>query len=267
MTAAPSSGRQRRRLPDSKSASSSGSCATVVNRMARGSSATAGDLAKEIKELQPRLFDRLPHTTIASLLRSATRKTLLPGSIVTHQDDPADRLFLLISGRARHFAITPRGQKSLLLWLSPGDIFGGAALLPEPANYLVGTEILAASSVLVWQRETIRAMVTTNATLFENGMSIACDYLVWYVATHMALRSRRASERLSSVILSLARGLGRRISGGLELRLSNEELAQSANVTTFTVSRMMTLWQRQGTLTKRRGSILLRAPEKLAGSI
>jgi CRP-like cAMP-binding protein len=49
----------------------------------------------------------------------------------------------------------------------------------------------------------------------------------------------------------------------MELDVTNEELAQAANVTHFTASRLISHWQKQGALVKTRGKILLRSPEKL----
>ena len=43
----------------------------------------------------------------------------------------------------------------------------------------------------------------------------------------------------------------------------NEELADEANVNPFTVSRLLSDWQRKGILTKRRGKVLLRSPQRL----
>jgi CRP-like cAMP-binding protein len=45
----------------------------------------------------------------------------------------------------------------------------------------------------------------------------------------------------------------------------NEDLASGANVTLFTVSRILSKWQREGILHKRRGKVILRQPELLAG--
>jgi len=43
----------------------------------------------------------------------------------------------------------------------------------------------------------------------------------------------------------------------------NEDLAEGANVTPFTVSRCLRGWERAGIVAKRRGKILLRKPELL----
>jgi CRP-like cAMP-binding protein len=49
------------------------------------------------------------------------------------------------------------------------------------------------------------------------------------------------------------------------VHISNEDLANEANVTIFTVSRTLNEWQRKGLVLKRRGQVVLRSPEELVG--
>ena len=60
-----------------------------------------------------------------------------------------------------------------------------------------------------------------------------------------------------------ARTIGRKTPDGIELQITNEELANAANITPFTASRLMSKWQRDRALVKRRGKVLLRSPERL----
>ena len=46
---------------------------------------------------------------------------------------------------------------------------------------------------------------------------------------------------------------------GIEVNVSNEELANEANVTIFTVSRLLSEWQRKGLLVKSRGRVVIRS--------
>ena len=99
--------------------------------------------------------------------------------------------------------------------------------------------------------------------LVENALSIAWDYLNTSLATHLSLTCHTARQRLSEVLLNLASGIGHKAFGGVEIHVSNEDLANAANVTPFTASRLLSDWQRKGLLTKSRGKILLRDPERL----
>jgi len=47
------------------------------------------------------------------------------GVILAAARPPAERLFLLWKGRARYFYETPNGKKHILIWITPGRIFGG----------------------------------------------------------------------------------------------------------------------------------------------
>jgi CRP-like cAMP-binding protein len=210
-----------------------------------------------------RLLRRLSALELSEVLGCAAHRRYPADTVIIEQDTSADRLFLLLKGSARHFFLTPDGRKAYLLWLTPGDAFGAASLLAEPGDFLVSTEIISESWVLIWRREAIREFAVRHPILLENGLSIACDYLIWYVATHLSLICDSARQRLAHVLLSLARGIGRKRSNGISLEITNEQLASTAHLTHFTVSRLLSEWQRNGALSKSRGRILLSRPEEL----
>jgi CRP-like cAMP-binding protein len=197
------------------------------------------------------------------LRAAATERRYLANSVITNQGNPAENFFLLTSGRARHFFITQDGRKTLLFWLTPGDIFGGAAFLLRPSKYLISTEALKDSSVFVWDRTTLRRLVVQHPGILESALSVASDYLTWYVADHVALLCHTARQRLAQVLVCLSGVIGRQTPGGIEFDATNEELASAANITPFTASRLLSEWQTSRAVVKRRGKILLRSPERL----
>jgi CRP-like cAMP-binding protein len=137
------------------------------------------------------------------------------------------------------------------------------SLLTNPSLYLVSTEMLKDSLLLVWDRTTIRDLVALYPRLAVNALSTASEYLALCVATHVALTCHNARERLAEVLVNLTRGIGQDAPDGVELDVTNEELANEANITPFTTSRILSEWQRKGALVKRRGKVLLRSPERL----
>lgn len=217
-------------------------------------------------EFHSKLLEGLPKHSCQSILSAANFRDAKARTIVTRQDDDAENVFMLMSGCARHFFVTHDGRKVLLLWLGPGDIFGGMALLPTPSKYLVSTELVKDSTIAIWRRPTALALTTQHARLLHNALTIASEYMVWYIATHSALVSRTARERLALVLSELSQGIGHQTSEGVELPLKNEELANAANVTPFTVSRLLNHWQRNGALVKKRGRLMLRNPQLLTTS-
>jgi len=185
--------------------------------------------------------------------------------VIVQQDDPAERLFLLTSGRGRHFVITGDGQRILLHWLTAGQIFGGAAIVSSPSRYVASTEILSAGCALVWERKTIRALAIRIQRLLDNALSIAVtEHVAWLTAARVSLSSADVQSRLAHLLVSLACGIGKSGRDGVEIPVGNEELGSAAGATQFTVSRILSKWQRDGILRKGRGRIILRRPELLA---
>src|SRR5246127_5199993 len=213
--------------------------------------------------LKSRFFEGLSPLDLNGILAAAKQRHFASNSVVVNQGNPANHLFLLTRGRARFFFNTQEGKKVILLWLTPGEIFGGAALLSTPSPYLVSAETLKDCSMLVWDRATLRNLAGRYPRLLENALLIAYDYLAWYVADHVALTSHTARQRLAGVLVCLAQTIGEKVSGGFEFDATNEELAGAANVTPFTASRLLSKGQDNGAVLKHRGKVLLRSPERL----
>ncbi len=213
--------------------------------------------------IRPRFLEGLSPAALNTVVSAAKHRQYFANSVIANQGHPAEYVFLLISGRARYFYVTPDGRKSILLWIPPGEIFGGAALVGEPSDYLVSTETVRTSSVLVWDRPTIRGLMSKHPRLTDNALLVMLDYLIAYRAIHVSITCHSARQRLAFVLAQLATGIGRKVTGGIELDVRNEELANEANVTPFTVSRMLGAWQRQGILRKGRGKMVLHSPERL----
>ena len=213
--------------------------------------------------LKSRFFEGLAQRDLETIRAAATGRRYLASSVITNQGNPADHLFLLTSGRARYFYVTKDGQKTLLLWLTPGEILGGAAFLSRPSEYLISTEALRDSSFLVWDRATIRSLAAKYPRLLENALYMGSDYLTWYLADHVALVCDTARERLAQVLIQLAGVIGQKVPAGVEFDATNEELASAANITPFTASRLLSEWQTNRAIAKRRGKIVLRSPERL----
>jgi CRP-like cAMP-binding protein len=219
--------------------------------------------AAAVRYLHARLLEGLSAQDKNVILSTASYRRFTRNYVATQQGDPADQLLLLINGSARYFFITPTGRKVYLLWLAPGEIFGAASLLTGATRFTVSTEVEKESEVLVWQRNTIRDLARRYPLLLENALSIASDYLVWYVATHLSLICHSSRRRLAHVLISLASGFGQKVAYGVSLTITNEQLANTANITHFTVSRLLSEWHREGVLVKSRGKIVLTNPERL----
>jgi CRP/FNR family transcriptional regulator, nitrogen oxide reductase regulator len=220
-------------------------------------------IAAFLRERKPRFFEGLDMADVRTILAAGMQQRFSANSVLHNQGDLAGHLFLLLSGRVRRFFLTEDGQKVVLLRVPPGEIFGEATMLAKPADYLTSSEAIINSITLVWSRSTIRSFSERYPRLVQNALLISFDYLAGYRAIHASLLCNSAPQRLAQVLASLAEGIGQKVPGGVELDIRNEELANEANISPFTTSRLLSAWQREGILVKRRGKVLLRAPGRL----
>lgn len=223
-----------------------------------------------IEARKPRFFEGLSPSDIATILVPATKRTFPANKVITDEGRAANRLFLVLHGRARGFCVTSQGQKITVLWFAPGEIFGGAAFLFKPVEYLLSTEAIDNTTALEWGRAAIRSLGERFPRLHDNGGLIAYDYLVGYSQRLVAATCKTAPQRLAEMLVNHANEIGRRGPDGIEIEMTNEELAEEASITIYTTSRLMSKWALEGIIVKGRGKVVvlsLAALSSLAGTL
>lgn len=200
---------------------------------------------------------------LSEILDAADTRQLKAGRIIMREGTAASRLFLLKSGRAKFYRLTSSGNEVLLSTLGPGDAFGlGNLLAPPPA--CVGTaETTRDSELFVWQPRRIRRLAEKYPRLAQNALGIVLRRLAAHFDRLVQLTACSAEERLAHVLLRLSKECGAIVPSGAHLAITNEELAAEAHVSPFTVSRLLNVWARTGALSKSRGQVFIKSPEKL----
>jgi len=212
---------------------------------------------------KPAFLEGLSPAEVQMVVAKAGVRRYAANAVITNEAAGATHLFLLLEGAGRGYALTSRGEKIGLGWFPAGSIMGWASLVSKPMDYIVSMEAVTSSSALVWDRVTIQSLAATLPRLVENAMVIVYGYVVTYRSLHLAALCDSAPQRLAQVLSQLATGMGHRVADGMELHIRNEDLANEAHVTIFTVSRQMREWQRQGLVRKGRGKVVVRKPDAL----
>ncbi|ABF40424.1 cyclic nucleotide-binding protein [Candidatus Koribacter versatilis Ellin345] len=211
-------------------------------------------------QLESPLFEGMSPADRLEVLSAATVHKLMARTIVTHQNSTADCMYLLLEGCGRHFLVQPNGRMSILMWLPRGSLFGAAAVLSHPRNYIVSTETVIPSTIAAWKRDVIRELMQRHPLLFENTLLIASDYVAHFLR---GFTNQSAKQRLAREIATLAVSIGEQTKDGILLDITNEDLASGANVTMFTASRILGRWKRAHVLSKTRGRLILRSLEHM----
>jgi CRP-like cAMP-binding protein len=200
---------------------------------------------------------------LSEIVGAADVREIGARQIIMREGAPAAHLFLLKSGRAKFYRLTRSGDEVLLSMLVPGDAFGLGTLFAHPVPYVGTVETTRDSELLVWKHARIRLLAQKYPRLAQNALGIVLRYLNEHFDRLFGLVAGTAAERLAGVVLHLGKKSGLVVPSGVEINATNDELAAQANISPFTVSRLLNKWVQKGALRKSRGKVFIKSLEKL----
>jgi CRP/FNR family transcriptional regulator, nitrogen oxide reductase regulator len=216
---------------------------------------------RAVAGLVPEIFHDLSKDAVANIFAAAVLRRFDSGQTISHAHQPAQHMFLLKNGAVNYFRVTPEGQEILLRRLSRNEAFGLGTLLSRPVEYIGTAEAIRDSELFVWGHHSIWEFSERYPAIARNALRIALEYLRLYSDRHLAFVSGHAEDRVARSLALLGKRIGQNRPGGVEVQITNENLASLADVSSFTVSRVLNKWEHKGALEKSRGRILIRCPE------
>jgi len=203
----------------------------------------------------PELFRNLDKTSIDVLLRLARRCTRYRGQTFCRQGERANHVYMLLDGLVKVGGVTGAGHEVLLDWMRPGETFGLSALLSPPAEALWTVSSVANTEALEWGTDVISHFAESCPKFHENALRIALNWAHQLQVRFEALSTKTVEQRLADTVVFLA---GRfQDNGYVELRLSDQELAQMTGTNLYTVNKVIHSWQRLGYVNKSRRRLVI----------
>lgn len=180
------------------------------------------------------------------------------------EQDPAERLYILIEGRVRLLQVTPAGQQVIMRYMSPVEAFGVVAMLSE-ATYPVSAQAVDDSTALYWNIASLKGLMEPIPRLAINGLQTLADRVREFQDRIRELTTERVERRIARALLRLAQQTGRKVEEGVlvDLNITRQDLAEMTGTTIFTVSRTMSQWESQGIIKSGREKIIIRRPHNL----
>lgn len=211
------------------------------------------------------LFKGVKDGLMQVVMAGAVRRSIEEDGFFFMQGDPAAYAYILTQGRVKMMQVTPNGQQITLRLITPGEAFGGVAMLNPQAGYPASAQASQNSSALAWNNETLRALANEDASISLNIMALMHGYITDLQERQGALTSERVEQRIARTLLKLARQTGRRVDEGvlIDLPLSRQDVAEMTGTTLFTVSRTLKIWERAGLLQVGRERVIIRDPHGL----
>jgi CRP/FNR family transcriptional regulator, dissimilatory nitrate respiration regulator len=190
-----------------------------------------------------RLFLRLSDEQLQRVAQKAHRMTLKEGETLFHQQDPAERFYLLLSGQIKLFRMSPDGYEKVIEIVTPGCTFAEALMFQDLPRYPVSAEALQNTEVVSIDSQDFADMLRGSADtcfLLLADMSMRLRGLISEIDV---LTLHSATSRVASYLLTQAEEEG---SNKLELKVSKQTLASRLSVKPETFSRIIKSLNTQG---------------------
>ncbi len=213
---------------------------------------------------QVALFQRVGRATLDAIQATSTPRAVEEDSFFFHEEDPATHLYVLTHGRVKMSQVTVDGQQVALRMIVPGMMFGGVAILSADSRYPASAQALEDATALAWEGEAFRKLAATDPALSLNMMDLMHTYVEEMQSRFRELATERVEQRVARALLRLTAQGGKKTSAGeIELSLSRQDLAEMTGTTLYTVSRILSEWERQGMIHSRREAVTIRQPHGL----
>jgi len=178
------------------------------------------------------------------------------------QGDPAEYLYIMLSGRAKLCQIAPDGQQVNLRTLNPYQLFGAVGAVDPLATYPACAQTLDDSSALAIRSDQFRKLLEERPHLSFGLMKLMTGYIAEMQERYREMVTEKVEQRIARVLLRLAGQSGKRVDDGvlIELPFSRQDLAEMAGATLYTVSRVLSSWEKQGLISNGRERVKLTNP-------
>jgi len=217
---------------------------------------------KEVLVRHAPLFSDISTLECREIVSAAHEKLFARRQPIFLEGDPVRQVTLLTSGSAKIVQFGQNGTEVILSVRGPGEV---VALGLRPQDHHCSTaQAFAASHALVWDAAAFETFSQRFPQLRRNITHILCRQLRELEERYREISTEKVSVRLSHQLTRLLNQLGRRVNGGLEVRLSREELAQLTGTTLFTVSRLLSNWNQRGIVSARREAVSVHNFQALA---
>lgn len=199
------------------------------------------------------------------ILENSTPRSLEQAAFFFMQGDPANYLYVLTYGQVKLLQSNPAGQQVNLRTIFPWQMFGALGVVRPAATYPVSAEAMEDSTALAVGSAFLRQMVQSRPHLTFDLMHVMTSYIQEIQTRYRELATERVEQRVAIALLRLASQIGelKENTNSIELSFSRQDLAEMTGTTLFTVSRLLSDWERGGVVHSGRERIRIVAPHEL----
>ena len=210
------------------------------------------------------LFRGLGKADVENIISTASLRTAKDGAFFFLEEDAALHCYVLIEGKVKLTQVTAEGQQVILGYLVPGRVFGVIAVLKK-VTFPVSAQAVGQCQALSWDQETMNRLMEKYPRMALNALHIMSGQIREFQNRVRELSTQQVEQRIALTVLRLARQSGTKTDQGvlIDLPLSRQDLAEMSGTTLYTVSRVLTNWEKKGLVQSKRQKVTITNPHGL----
>jgi CRP-like cAMP-binding protein len=214
-------------------------------------------IAKDLANAE--LFKGLTADALADVAERGRVQTLTRGTILFVQGAPAERCHTLLTGGVRITQSGSEGGQVIVRFVGPGETFGTVALFTD-RRYPAEATAVTDSVEISWPEPTLLELIHRYPQIALNLTKVVGERLREVQERLRELATQRVDQRIAHVLLRLAdRGSPEgRDDAVIEFPLTRQDVAEMCGATLYTVSRVLTAWEKAGYIATHRKRLSIR---------
>jgi len=200
------------------------------------------------------LFKGLSKEELAEIASFASVKSFAPNDVLSMQGQPARHLMVIQTGSVKVCQLSNSGNEVILWMAGRGDALG-VLIEALSQTYTCTSHAMTPCIVLDWECARLHSIVAKIPQMRKNISQILSSRLEELQERFREVATEKVAPRVAKALMRLLKQVGTPASGGIEISLSREELAQMTGTTLFTVSRLLSAWEALGMVKPRREAV------------
>jgi len=206
-----------------------------------------------------KIFSALKDNELKKVSLSFGKINLKKDGYIFNEGDASDWFYLVAKGRVKIVKHTIMGKDVILEVMSPGDIFGGIAVL-DKKPYPASAQAMEPATVIRINRQNLLKIMDEYPILKLEIVKYFSERLRDAHEMLKNIATERVEKRIASLLLKLSEKVGIEDGGykKIDFTLTRQEIADMVGTTVETCIRTMSKFQKLGMTRSSGGRILIK---------
>ena len=200
-------------------------------------------------------FADLKQPQLAAIAGAVVERSYERGDAIFHEGDTCEGLYVVKSGRAKVYKISPEGREQVLLIAESGETFNEVAVFddgPNPAS----VEAMESTVLLLLPKTRLLSIVEAEPDVGRAFMRVFASHLRRLAALVEDLSFKTVTGRVARILLDeVSGGTGDHVGLSQPRRLTQREIAAMVGTAREVAARALKALEQQGAIRVQRGRI------------